>query len=99
MRISEEQAHTIKSIVQNVFGESTKLKLFGSRTLDHAKGGDIDLFIQTDQIVEQPARLLSQIEAKIIMQLGERKVDIILDAPNIEKTPVSEIAERTGVAL
>ena len=44
MRLSIKEISIIKNKVNNIFGE-TIIYLFGSRTDDSKKGGDIDLYI------------------------------------------------------
>ena len=47
MRLQPFEINKIKAITRQVFSEDSKVILFGSRVNDKAKGGDIDLFIQT----------------------------------------------------
>ena len=47
MRLTSFQREAIKRHFYEVFKEG-KIFLFGSRTDDEQKGGDIDLYIQTD---------------------------------------------------
>jgi predicted nucleotidyltransferase len=44
MRLSDFQINSIKSTVKEVFGDATTI-LFGSRTNDNLRGGDIDLYL------------------------------------------------------
>jgi predicted nucleotidyltransferase len=64
------------------FGESVKVSLFGSRTDDHKKGGDIDLFISC----VNPVRLNLQSKIDFLIRLksiiGDQKIDVILDTPS-----------------
>jgi uncharacterized protein len=45
MRLHPSEIHLIKSIAHHVFGNGTKVILFGSRVDNTLKGGDIDLYI------------------------------------------------------
>lgn len=49
MRLTSEQITIIKNNASYLYGNSSQVYLFGSRTDDNAKGGDIDLFIESNQ--------------------------------------------------
>lgn len=46
MRLQDFEISSIKSAANHVFGQGSKVILFGSRVDDNVKGGDIDLYIQ-----------------------------------------------------
>jgi predicted nucleotidyltransferase len=48
MRLTKQQTHTITQTVSCLAGTGSTVYLFGSRLNDQAKGGDIDLFIESD---------------------------------------------------
>ena len=48
MRLKKENIEVIKILAKKYFGENAKVYLFGSRIDDNKKGGDIDLYIETD---------------------------------------------------
>ena len=48
MRLTDFEANTIKQSACEVFGAKTQVFLFGSRTDDTKKGGDIDLYIKAE---------------------------------------------------
>ena len=54
MRLTTEQIALIKQNTALIFGDEAKIYLFGSRTDDNAKGGDIDLFIELANETEKP---------------------------------------------
>jgi predicted nucleotidyltransferase len=68
----------VKAITPFLSHTSAKLYLFGSRTKDQLKGGDIDLALivedegRLDQLKTNKHRLLAAIHREI----GERKVDL-----------------------
>ena len=99
MRLTEQQIQAIKQVIAEVLGEQAEIRLFGSRIDDAARGGDIDLYIHLDQPIERPAHVASLIQAKLIRKIGDRKVDILLDAPNLQRAPIHQIAEQTGLTL
>jgi len=48
MRLTKQQIQTITQTVSRLAGTGASVYLFGSRLNDQAKGGDIDLFIESD---------------------------------------------------
>jgi len=53
MRLTKEQISIIKTLVTRHFDSDTDVILFGSRVDDTARGGDIDLYIETGCSTEQ----------------------------------------------
>lgn len=82
MRLTPEQLSVIRIAVAETFGDTASIWLFGSRVDDSKRGGDIDLLIETRQsdiaaIVKAELALLT----KLHMQLGEQKIDVLVDYP------------------
>lgn len=79
MRISKFQADTINNLAKKHFGQGTIVYLFGSRTEDKKRGGDIDLFVHniTESSLTAEAKIgfLAELKSKI----GDRKIDVIFD--------------------
>jgi hypothetical protein len=48
MRLSEFEIESIKSLAKLHFGRNVQVFLFGSRTRNHLRGGDTDLFIRNE---------------------------------------------------
>ncbi|WP_422411772.1 MULTISPECIES: nucleotidyltransferase domain-containing protein [unclassified Endozoicomonas] len=75
MRLTEQEQQIIKKVIQGYDAKSVIL-LFGSRADSGKKGGDIDLLVtsQTLGIVDK-----LNILADLHGELGEQKIDIVLD--------------------
>ncbi len=99
MRITTEQAQIIRQITYQKFGPGTRVWLFGSRTDDNAKGGDIDLLIETPRPLENAFRESIALETALQISLGDQKIDILLLQPGSQQTPIHRIARKTGVEL
>ncbi|MHB1545220.1 MAG: nucleotidyltransferase domain-containing protein [bacterium] len=97
MRISDLEKKILISQAKKHFGENARIYLFGSRAYDDRKGGDIDLFIETDKDVEKLS------EYKFITGFhrlaNERKIDLILKTPSSELKPIQETAKKEGILL
>lgn len=93
MRLSKFEIDTIK---QGVFALDPKARvyLFGSRTDDNKKGGDIDLLILSDKL--KPIDKI-KIKAQIFKKLEEQKIDILISKDT--KKPFVQLALTQGVPL
>ncbi|MDD2741894.1 MAG: nucleotidyltransferase domain-containing protein [Rhodocyclaceae bacterium] len=99
MRLTTEQAKIIRRTTHQRFGQEARVWLFGSRTDDNARGGDIDLLIQTPKRLENAFRESIGIETDLQIALGDQKIDILLLQPGSQPTPIHQIAKNTGVEL
>ncbi|WP_257285951.1 nucleotidyltransferase domain-containing protein [Endozoicomonas sp. SESOKO1] len=97
MRISEAMAQSIVELARKHVAENARVWLFGSRADDTKKGGDIDLYIEADNIG-------NTLERKINFRMafedrwGELKVDVLIHDTRHEMLAIHEIA-RQGVRL
>ena len=75
MRITNEQSKFIVDSVHHYIDDKAKIWLFGSRCDDLKKGGDIDIYIESETI-DSP--LLKRINLKIALEklFEEQKIDI-----------------------
>lgn len=83
MRLTSYQQATIKKMVAEVFGAEVSVHLFGSRVLDEAKGGDIDLLIVSPNVVVERVKKIARLVAKLQLILGERKFDVVVKDPSV----------------
>lgn len=97
MRIKKEDIIQIKNIAKTYFGEDVKIYLFGSRTNDKKKGGDIDLYIETELKKNIIGRKI-KMQGKLQEILGEQKIDIIINNFRSDKL-IYHIAKQEGIAL
>jgi len=74
MRLSEFQYQSIKNVVADYLS-NYELKLFGSRTDDNAKGGDIDLLILTENKLRMEDKWA--IRREIEKLIGQQKIDVV----------------------
>jgi predicted nucleotidyltransferase len=97
MRIEKKDIIFIKKTIQIYFGNNAKVYLFGSRVDDNKKGGDIDLYIETDikeNILERKLKMLVELEKF----LGEQKIDVVINNFRAGK-PIYLIAKQEGIRL
>lgn len=79
MRLSEFEIETIKSLAKLHFGSNVHVFLFGSRTKNQLRGGDIDLFIRNQE--GEPLKIRTKIDfiTDLILRIGEQKIDVVLE--------------------
>ena len=97
MRLSEFQIELIKNLSHRFFGKNAKVYLFGSRADDNKKGGDIDIYIETDikeNVFDKKIGMLVELEKKI----GQRKIDLVVNN-FANHLPIYEIAKKEGIIL
>ena len=99
MRISEQQAQIIVEKIAEVLPNTKHVLLFGSRVDDLLKGGDIDIYIESNDDLANPVDVASKITKELNIALSEEKVCVLLFAPNLHELPIHRIAKETGVAL
>ena len=96
IRLKEQQQDTIKKLTLELFN-SSKVRIFGSRADMTQKGGDIDIYIQTDKkegILKSKLTFLREFEKLF----GEQKVDLLVDN-GTKKKEIFEIAKKEGIVL
>lgn len=99
MRLTADERRAIVDTVARVAGHEARVRLFGSRTRDDARGGDIDLAVDMPHAVDRPALLAARIEAALAEALGEQKIDVLLSAPNLQDSAVHRAARAEGIPL
>ena len=74
--------------------QAAQVWLFGSRIDDSARGGDIDLYVQTNQVLSNRVSAACQISAQI-----QQKIDVVLKDANTPAAPIHQVAQEQGVRL
>ncbi len=85
--------------MNEIFGADATVMLFGSRVDDTARGGDLDLLVQSDKPVQQRERKALQLVARLQLRLGDQPIDVVVLDPETTYQPIHKEALRTGVRL
>lgn len=99
MRLTPAERTAIRETVLAVAGTGSRVRLFGSRIDNHARGGDIDLLVELDHDVSQPALFSARIGARLQEAIGDRRIDVLLAAPNLREQAIHRVARETGIEL
>lgn len=96
MRLTKQQTHIIIQTVCRLAGMGAVVHLFGSRLNDQAKGGDIDLLIESDLSLSLIQR--AKIKMELEQQLG-LPVDIVSKSRGNVATAFQIIAQYNSAQL
>ncbi len=95
MRLSVNQQQNILQTLYQNFGATTKVWLFGSRVDDSRRGGDVDLYVETNK----GSTLLTKLRCKMALEeLLDLPVDLIVK-DQTKDDPIYKIAKKAGVQL
>ena len=94
MRLSKSTQKTILETIVK-FDSKAKVLLFGSRTDDSAKGGDIDLLVISETLTKRDLR---KIKIRLQDQLGMQRFDIVLTTSDLSDS-FAKMAFKEGISL
>jgi predicted nucleotidyltransferase len=98
MRLTPAEIEAICQAVREVFGQSARVWVFGSRVRDDLKGGDLDLFVEVDATQASIANE-QRLRDAIAVAVDDLRVDITLHERGRPLPPIGRIALREGVPL
>jgi predicted nucleotidyltransferase len=99
MRLSDLEIESIKSLANLYFGKGVQVFLFGSRTNNKLRGGDIDLFISNPNGEYLKTFTKIKFLTDLILQIGDQKIDVVLDNPEMKNTVFFKTICQTGIQL
>lgn len=99
LRLTPQQIRIIKEEAVRSFGPGAEVRLFGSRTNDALRGGDIDLLVIAPEPIPERERKRIHFVARMQMRLGDQPIDVLVLDPEVKRSPIHESALATGVAL
>jgi predicted nucleotidyltransferase len=100
MRLTEKEITSIKAVTNLVFGENACVILFGSRTEDNKKGGDIDLLIKCKNSISRDELYQMKLKFLVLLKksIGDQKIDILIDGGQVNNS-IFRSVENEGVLL
>ena len=97
MRLTKDQIQIIRTLLYRQFGTDTMIWLFGSRTDDTARGGDIDLYVEPARLPETNLFLQRQMLKRELEKRLNSAVDLVIRADHA--TAFMRLAKREGIPL
>ena len=96
MRLDQRTRDEIREAAKRFFGAD--VFLFGSRTDDTRRGGDIDLYIESALSPEEAMRARMAMLAHLYRRIGERRIDLVLNTGRSDAA-IFRAAKREGLKL
>lgn len=99
MRLSKFEIESIINLASRHFGSEVQVFLYGSRTSNQLRGGDIDLYIRNTNGEHLNARTKINFITDLILQIGDQKIDVVLDHPDKKNSVFFKTINQTGIQL
>ena len=99
MRLMQFEIETIRNAALRHFGTDVQVFLFGSRTDDMSRGGDIDLYITTKETEKLNIITRNAFITDLILKIGDRRIDVVLDNTKRRSDSFYKTIERTSIRL
>ncbi|MGC3874665.1 nucleotidyltransferase domain-containing protein [Halomonas sp. GXIMD04776] len=99
LRLTDDQIRTIKQTTSEIFGPGVQVRLFGSRLDNSAKGGDIDLLVESEHLIDEKLAKALTLTARLQLRLGDQPFDVLVVDPGVRLNAVHQQALRTGQSL
>jgi hypothetical protein len=100
MRLTQTEINIITEEGKRIFGSDAHIFLFGSRTIDSKRGGDIDLLICLSKSMNASIVVRKKVDFLVALdlKLGEQKIDILVGSETDNRL-IIQTALKTGIAL
>ncbi|RKZ50434.1 MAG: nucleotidyltransferase domain-containing protein [Candidatus Parabeggiatoa sp. nov. 3] len=97
MRLSQNQISAILK-TKEAFFPHAKIYLFGSRIDDSRSGGDIDLYIQSEESVLDGVKKRIDFLVMLKSLIGDQRIDVVL-ADQSQNRLIDQIVKKEGILL
>lgn len=95
MRLSTAELQSVRSILV-ALDPNGRIYLYGSRTDDKRRGGDIDVYLQASRPIDLKTQLGTQYRLELAC---DTRVDLLVKNPEQAMQPIHQIAVEQGILL
>ena len=101
LRLIDSEICAMQELFKKHFSAGDRLWVFGSRTDIARKGGDIDLYIESNtQDAHHSVNSKINFICDLQQRIGEQKIDCVLNVKELEdELPIYKIARLEGVRI
>lgn len=98
MRLTTREIDAIKAAAAETFGADAVVRLFGSRTRDDLRGGDIDLHVETAPLPDEWDARDAFLD-RLFQRIEPQKVDVVITQRGGIPHGFDRIGYRDGIPL
>jgi predicted nucleotidyltransferase len=95
MRLKPFEFNALRTIIGELDPDG-RIYLYGSRTDDNRKGGDIDVYLQASRAIDMKTRLRTQYR---LQQACKTHVDLLVKNPQQPMQTIHKIAIEQGILI
>jgi predicted nucleotidyltransferase len=101
MRLTATEQHAIAQAARAAWQPGTRVALFGSRVDPAARGGDIDLLVETSapMSADEAVARRSDFVARLYRLIGERRIDVVVCGAALPGPPAALLASARAAAV
>ncbi|MEZ5073121.1 MAG: nucleotidyltransferase domain-containing protein [Bacteroidales bacterium] len=99
MRLTSHQQKIITRFVHRHYGENAQVFLFGSRTNDRKRGGDIDLLLEGIRDEDNTAMRKASLIADLKRELGDQRIDLVVKTAENQRAPFIRMVDDEKIRL
>ena len=102
MRLSHSERAAVEHAARRFLPTGSRVLLFGSRTDDRRRGGDIDLLVEIPTLCSAADTVMhrNRFTAHLYRLLGERRIDVLVAGPAEQGArSIVESARQQAIAL
>lgn len=99
IRLTDFQKTAICEDFAKVFFKEDHLWLFGSRADLNKRGGDIDLYVETNLTIDEVLQAKLDFARELFFRLDDQKIDIVIKYQGADDLLIYNQAKETGVQL
>jgi predicted nucleotidyltransferase len=97
LRLSSEVQKKIFILTKEIFGGSSRVWIFGSRVRKDIRGGDIDIYIETEDFTNILEKRLDFL-VNLKNAMGDQKIDLVVKKCG-DKSLIAIEAKQNGVEI
>ena len=103
MRITDAQKNSMIEVIERFLkGQRGQLRLFGSRTRDQSRGGDIDLLllVQSEDLLKELKQRKQEMIVSLKDRIGDQRIDLVIESSvNLDRPQSPFLASIVGSSL